>query len=131
MSVWRNTWWWLAVIAFALHQVAERAVGLNLGAFDSYLDPFCAPPILLGFWLFERQQVFRAPRLSWLETAIATLILAVIFEEVFPKYEEGFRRDIIDYGFYALGGLYFYFLINRGQVADNRSHGSDSRLPEA
>ena len=113
MRVLRNPWWWLAVVVFVLHQVGERAFDLSLGAVDSYLDPFLAPPILLGLWLFERQLVFRQPRLSWFETAVATLVLAVVFEEVFPVYEEGFRRDVVDYAFYGLGGLYFYFLINR------------------
>jgi hypothetical protein len=44
---------------------------------------------------------------------VATLILAVIFEEVFPTLKEGFRQDVVDYAFYALGGVYFYFLINQ------------------
>ena len=113
MRVLRNPWWWLAVVVFVLHQVGERAFDLDLGVVDGYLDPFLASPILLGLWLFERQLVFRQPRLSWFETAVATLVLAVVFEEVFPVYEEGFRRDVIDYAFYGLGGLYFYVLINR------------------
>lgn len=115
MSVLKNPWWWVAVVVFVLHQVAQRGMGLELGALDSYLDPFLAAPILLGLWLFERQLVFRVPQLSWFETAVATLVLAILFEEVFPRYEEGFRRDVIDYAFYGLGGLYFYFLINRGR----------------
>ena len=112
MKVYRNLWWWLAIFLFILHQVGERTLLLDLGPVDSYLDPFLAPPILLGFWLFERQLVFRVPQLSWFETAVATLVLAVVFEEVYPVYEEGFRRDVIDYGFYALGGGYFWFLVN-------------------
>lgn len=125
MSVLRNPWWWAAVLIFAAHQLMQRGMGMDLGPLDSYLDPFLAAPILLGFWLFERQLVFKVPELSWFETVVATLVLAVIFEEVFPRYEEGFRRDIIDYLFYGLGGVYFYFLINRGIV----SHSRASTLP--
>ena len=113
MSVLKNPWWVLAVVLFVLHQVGERILNLELGALDRYLDPFLATPILLGLWLFERRLVFRQSHLSWFETAIATLVLAVIFEEIFPVYEAGFRRDVVDYAFYGLGGLYFYFLINR------------------
>ena len=115
MSVLKNPWWWVAVAVFVLHQVAQRGMGMDFGPIDSYLDPFLAAPILLGLWLFERQLVFKVPELSWFETAVATVVLAVIFEEVFPRYEEGFRRDLIDYAFYALGGLTFYFLINWGR----------------
>ena len=119
MRVLRNPWWWLAVVVFVLHQLGERALNLSLGAADSYLDPFLAPPILLGLWLLERQLVFRQPQLSWFESAVATLVLAVVFEEVFPVYEEGFRRDVIDYAFYGLGGIYFYFLINRRAIPNS------------
>ena len=120
MKVLKNPWWWAAVAVFALHQLFERVLAIDLGVVDSYLDPFLAAPILLGFWLFERQLVFRQPRLSWFETALATVALAVIFEEVFPVYEEGFRKDIVDYVFYALGAVYFYVLINgRGTGSHN------------
>lgn len=112
MSVLRNPFWWAAVAVFILHQLAERFFGLDVPALDSYLDPFLAPPILLGFWLFERRRLYRAPRLSWFETAVASLILAVIFEEIFPKLREGFARDVVDYAFYVFGGMYFYLTIN-------------------
>lgn len=113
MSVLRNPYWWAAVVAFVLHQVAQKGLKLNSAFLDDYLDPFLAAPVLLGLWLLERRYIFRAPRLSALETAVATLLLAIVFEEIFPRYEEGFRRDWVDYVFYALGGVYFYVLINR------------------
>ncbi|WP_198661732.1 hypothetical protein [Lewinella sp. IMCC34183] len=113
MRVLRNPFWWIAVVAFVLHQVAQLGFGLRSGLLDGYLDPFLCPPVLLGLWLLERRVIFRVPRLTALETAVATLLLAVLFEEVFPRYEEGFSRDVIDYLFYGLGGVYFYFLVNR------------------
>jgi hypothetical protein len=113
MSVLRNPWWLLAVVAFLLHQLAQRVFELAGGPLDSYLDPFLATPILLGLWLLERRLIFRQRRLTALEVGVATLILAVIFEEVFPTLKEGFRQDVVDYAFYALGGVYFYFLINQ------------------
>lgn len=115
MRVLKNPWWLAAVLVFALHQLLERVLHIDLGLLDSYLDPFLAAPVLLGFWLLERQLVFRQPRLSWFETSVATVVLAVIFEEVFPVYEEGFRKDVVDYCFYGLGAVYFYFLINRSK----------------
>jgi hypothetical protein len=110
-------------VAFVLHQVAERYAGLDSGPLDSYLDPFLATPILLGLWLLERRTIFRQHRLSALEVGVATLILAVIFEELFPYLKEGFRQDVVDYAFYGLGAVYFYFLINRETVAGGRSPG--------
>ena len=118
MKVYRNVWWWAAVVVFAVHQVLQRGLGVELGLVDSYLDPFCAAPILLGAWLLERQLVFRVPRLSWFETAVATLVLAVIFEEIYPRYREAFRQDVYDYLFYGLGACYFYWLINPSRAGD-------------
>jgi hypothetical protein len=113
MKTLRNPWWWIALVLFVGHQLLNRGLGVELAVVDDYLDPFCAAPILLGLWRVERQLVYRVARLGWVETAVATLVLAVLFEEVFPRYEEGFQRDAIDYVFYALGGVYFYFLIDR------------------
>ncbi len=118
-EVLRNPWWWLAVILFVGHQVLQHLVNLGFGNIDGYLDPFCAVPILLGLWQLERRLVFRVRRLAWLETAVATLVLAVVFEEIFPRYGTGFRHDAVDYLFYALGGVYFYFLINPREVASS------------
>ncbi|PPK88425.1 hypothetical protein CLV84_1392 [Neolewinella xylanilytica] len=112
MNVLRNPWWWAAVLLFVLHQLLQRVLGYPLELIDSYLDPFLAPPILLGLWLWERQLVWRAPYLRWYETAVAVLVLAVIFEEVYPRYREAFRYDVWDYLAYGLGAVYFYFLIN-------------------
>ena len=85
---------------------------MNTGVLDDYLDPTLAAPILLGLWVAERTFIWRSGRLSALETAVATLLLAVIFEEVYPRFEGGFSRDVYDYVFYAIGGLYFYWLVN-------------------
>ncbi|MBB4078027.1 hypothetical protein GGR28_000628 [Lewinella aquimaris] len=88
-------------------------MGVNIPLLDNYLDPFCVAPILLGLWQEEWQLVFRVPRLTLLGTAVATILLAVVFEEIYPLYQDGFQRDTVDYAFYALGGVYFYFLVNR------------------
>lgn len=112
MTILRNPWWWVVVVAFAGHTLLERVLGVRLELLDSYLDPFCSIPILLGLWCLERQLVFRVRRLDAVETAVATLVLAVIFEEVFPAYRESFRRDVLDYLMYGLGGVYYYFLVN-------------------
>ena len=112
MKVFRNPWWWLAVVLFVVHQVVQKGVGLDTGVLDDYLDPALAAPILLGLWVAERTFIWRSGRLTLLETAVATLVLAVIFEEVYPRFEGGFSRDAYDYLFYALGGVYFYGLVN-------------------
>lgn len=113
-------------MVFALHQGVQWGLELNIPFIDSFLDPFLAPPILLGLWLFERQLIWRAPGLSWFETAVATLLLAVIFEEVYPRFQEGFRRDVFDYLAYGLGAVYFYWLINTspGPLTREREPGS-------
>ncbi len=112
--VYRNPYWWAAVVAFTLHQVVQWGFGWSTPFLDDYLDPLLCPIILLGLWLLERRIIFHVPRLTVLETGVATLLLAVLFEEVYPRFQEGFQRDVADYLFYALGGIYFYILVNRG-----------------
>lgn len=113
MKVLKNPWWWLAVVAFVVHQGVQWGLGVHQAYVDAYLDPLLAMPVLLGLWLLERQLIFRVQRLQLLETAVATVLLSVLLEEVFPRYEPGFRHDAVDYVFYALGGVYFYLFINK------------------
>ncbi|MCP9235265.1 hypothetical protein [Lewinella sp. JB7] len=125
MSVFRNPWWWTVVILFTAHQLTQHLPEINIPLANSYLTPFCVAPILLGFWQEEWQPVYRFPRLSWPATAVATVLLAVVFEKIYPLHGDGFQRETVDYVFYALGGVYFYFLVNR------RDRRSSPSVPQA
>ena len=111
-----SLYWWIAVILFLLHQFTERVLLWPIPLFDNYLDSFLAMPIILGLHLAERRYFFRAGAdytLSYFEVIIVTVFLAIIFEEGFPLWREGFVRDPWDYMCYAFGAVIFLLLINK------------------
>ncbi|WP_157472255.1 hypothetical protein [Neolewinella persica] len=81
---------------------------------DAYLDPLLALPILLGLLLFERRLIFRIQRLSLLEVCLVSIVLMLIFEEGFPRWEPAFVRDYYDYIAYLFGSVYFWYAVNLG-----------------
>lgn len=105
--------WWLCLVAVLLHQFLQYGLGWRLGWLDHYLDPFLFLPVLLGLWLAERRWLLGVPyRLSLLETVVAGSVLALVAEELLPRWEPRFVRDGWDYVAYAAGGVYFYFAVN-------------------
>lgn len=112
MDVLKNPAWLVPAVLFLLHQLAQYGLGWSVPLADSFLDPLLCFPILLGLLLIERRWLFDVQRLGWFETATATVVLAVIFEVVFPWLKRDFTADPLDLIAYALGAVYFYFLIN-------------------
>lgn len=101
---------------------------------DNYLDPLLGIPILLGLVLVERRffmKIFSKTKtkltgkslinpsrnimytFSFFETSVVVIALSILFEEGFPRWFEGFTKDYFDYLAYLLGGLLFYFFINK------------------
>ena len=117
----KSKFWWLAVIAFGLHQLLEKGMNRSIPVLDNYLDPLLSMPILLGLILQERQLFLnryvsgyrKNYRFTALETGTITLFFAIIFEEIFPGLSPYFTRDWLDYIAYFVGAVYFYYLINQ------------------
>jgi len=90
---------------------------------DSYLDPLLSMPIFLGFVLAERRFFYKKIKrngnynnmytFSIFETIIIILILTLIFEEGFPRWSSELISDNWDYLCYLIGGIIFYFKINK------------------
>lgn len=104
-----------------LHQVFQHNLNIHWHFGDFYIDAYLSMPILLGLMLQERQifiDLFfdesdsEGYRFSGLQTGISGVLLAVLFEEVLPRFCEGYTRDHWDYLAYAFGIVSFYFLIN-------------------
>ncbi len=122
MQILRNKIWISCVLLLVLHQVAQKILYWEILFIDNYLDSFLSMPILLGVILQERQflitKYFNSKKqesysFSILETAIATIFFAIIFEEGFPKWSASFTKDYWDYLAYFSGALVFYFFINK------------------
>ncbi len=112
MEILRQPAWWIPAALVLAHQIGQYGLGLKLGVVDGYLDPLLCLPVLLGLWLAERRMIFRQHRLSGLEVVVAGLALAVLFEEGFPRWQPAFVRDWWDYLAYAVGGIWFWWMIN-------------------
>ena len=134
MEVLKNPFWLTFATLFTLHQIAQKMLGWSFWWMDNYLDPLLGIPILLGLVLVERRffmKIFSRTKttltgkslinpsrnimytFSFFETSVVVIALSILFEEGFPRWFEGFTKDYFDYLAYLLGGLLFYFFINK------------------
>lgn len=102
------------LILLGLHQLGQKFLGYSLPVLDNYLDPLLCMPVFLGFILMERRWFFNPDFVfqAW-ETVFIVVVLALIFELVFPRLSSGFTADWRDVLLYFAGGAVFYFLINK------------------
>lgn len=72
-------------------------------------------PILLGLALAERRFFTRDPKLTFsaFDTAVMVIALSLLFEEGYPRWWSTFTHDYWDYPYYLLGGIIFYFFLQK------------------
>ena len=110
----------IVFLLLVLHQIGQYFLGWRLSFIDDYLDPFAAMPVLLTFLLFERRLLYRAGSdyvLSIFEIILATLIVFLVSEFLFPYLKSAFVRDYYDGLAFLCGSLYFYLFLNRPNTA--------------
>ncbi len=114
LSILRHPAWLTCFGIFALHQVAQKGLGISTLWADNYLDCLLCMPIFLGFVLTERRILIQNKqyRFSPLETLVMVVVLALIFEEGFPRLSGALVKDYWDYLAYLPGALFFHFFIN-------------------
>jgi len=111
--------WMGAVLLLLTHQLFQKILHFKIPILDNWLDPFLSMPILLGLILMERRWFLKRYsqgelksageyKFSKLETTIAVLFFAIIFEFLFPKWSQEFTFDWWDFVGYGLGGIIFY-----------------------
>ncbi|MFP4090495.1 MAG: hypothetical protein ACLFUB_20975 [Cyclobacteriaceae bacterium] len=100
----------------------QKVLDIHFPMIDYYLDNLLAMPIILTLLLVERRILFRRKtyRLSVLEIVMATLLIILVAEIVFPLLSRDFTTDWWDVVFYVLGSLIFYLTINRS-IAKRRT----------
>ena len=91
-----------ALAAFSLHQLG-LAMGFYLLLLDSYLDPLCTVPVVLGLPSMLARRIWPKLLLSWGSAALFTLALSLAFEWWIPSFDARFTRDPWDALAYALG----------------------------
>jgi hypothetical protein len=95
-----------AALIFLLHQWLQKGMGIAIPLADQYLDPLLCMPLLLGVWQWEKQWLF-GHRISATEIWVLTLILALLFELVFPWLTPKFTADWWDALLYFAGTTLF------------------------
>jgi hypothetical protein len=100
---------------FIIHQVLQKGLHQSIPFADDYLDNLLITPILLTFLIVERRILFRrgaSYQLTPFEVIMATILIALVCELLFPYLSSDFVTDWLDLVFYAAGSLIFYFTIN-------------------
>ncbi|MFK7950985.1 MAG: hypothetical protein AB8G11_25625 [Saprospiraceae bacterium] len=101
-------------ILLTLHQIIQKILLINFPFIDAYLDDFLAMPFVLSIFLME--QFFwnrRTSNLTIFEIVIFTTIFSIFFEEIVPKLNMNYTKDLWDYLAYGLGSCFFYLTINQ------------------
>lgn len=112
-SILKNPIFIISTLLLLIHQIIQKTLNINILWIDSYLDDFLAMPFILSIFLMEQHfWKRRTTNLTAFEVLIFTVVFAIFFEEVMPKWNIGYTKDYWDYLIYGLGSLVFYFGIN-------------------
>lgn len=101
---------------FLAHQVTQRVFNIPIAFADNYLDNILATPILITLLLVERRILFRYGSdytFNIQEVTLATVVIALVGEVLFPILSKEFTADWLDVFFYAVGSLFFYVTVNK------------------
>ena len=93
-----------ALAAFSLHQLG-LAMGFYLLLLDSYLDPLCTVPVVLGLPSMLARRIWPRLLLSWGSAALFTLALSLAFEWWIPSFDLRFTSYLWDAIAYSLGAV--------------------------
>lgn len=115
MHTFRHPVFLVCAAVFLLHQLTQKAWGITLPFADSYLDNLLCLPLLLSMLLAERRWWWRQSGYSipFVEVAIITLILSLLFELAFPHWSPHFTADYWDVAAYATGAGLFSITVNK------------------
>ena len=106
----------LCTVLFFVHQLMQKVLDIHFDLVDRYMDNFLAMPIILSLLVIERSYLLGRKhryRLSGLEIVVATFVIVMVAELLFPLLSRNFVTDWWDVLFYALGSLFFYLTINK------------------
>jgi hypothetical protein len=106
----------LCCILFVVHQILQKFLKITIPLADYYLDNLLIIPILLTLLVVERRIIFRRGNdytLSGLEVIMATVLISLVSEFLFPYLSKNFTSDGLDVVFHILGSVVFYTTINK------------------
>ena len=90
---------------FSIHQLLQKVAGIKWTIIDGYLDDILCIPIILYLWNWEKRLFLRDKKyaIPLLESFVLTVVLALLFEFIFPRLSSGFTYDPYDFLAYGLG----------------------------
>lgn len=114
-NILQNPVFLICCLLFMLHQVIQKILTFPILLADAYLDNFLSTPIILTLMLVERRWLFNDNkyRFTVSEVVIATIVILLITELVFPYISTRFTGDGYDIIFCGAGSLLFYGTINK------------------
>jgi len=80
-------------------------LGFYVLLLDSFLDPLCTVPVVLGLPSMLARRIWPELVLSWGSVALFTLAFSLAFEWWIPSFDARFTCDPWDAIFYALGAV--------------------------
>lgn len=113
-----SSYFWLTTLLFTLNQVLEK-YGVVIPYVHSYLDDVLCPGIVLGFALFVQQQLtYRNADyiLSKGDIIFFVVWYSLLFEVIFPWFDQRHHSDLVDVLAYSIGALLFYKLGSKGTL---------------
>lgn len=111
--------WFIAGCLVWLMIKATRVLGAPIPWLNSYFTDFFAVPVITntGLWL---QRVFIIKNnyyvLSPLQVVFMVVYISLLFEGVLPLISKTYTADWMDVLLYCIGGLFFYFVMNKPVV---------------
>lgn len=101
---------------FTLNLLYEKVSHRAIPWVHAYMDDLLCMPVVLGLTL----QIFRFIHphkenysFAWHHVLVAVVYYSFIFEWFLPAHSSTYTRDLWDILCYALGGILFYFTLNK------------------
>jgi hypothetical protein len=116
--------WFILGCAIWIVVFTMRKSGHAIPFINGYIDDAFAIPVIanLGLW-FQRTFVIKnnyyvlAP---W-HVIFITVYVSILFEGLLPLYSKTYTADWIDVLLYAIGGLFFYSVMNKPVMAQRHA----------
>ena len=99
---------------FLGHQLVEKGLDIHFFLLDAYLDDILCIPLFFYLWNWEKAFLLGVPhyKIARAESAIITILLALLFEFLFPVWSSHFTYDVLDFFAYGLGYFLYWILEN-------------------
>ncbi|EIM77694.1 hypothetical protein A3SI_05909 [Nitritalea halalkaliphila LW7] len=114
--VWLSPYFWVPALLFWINQYIERVLEIHLPYIHAYGDDLLAMPVVFGLtlqvyrWIHPLREAFI---FTPAQLIVGLLYFSLLFEVLLPRFLSTYTADPWDVLCYALGTVYFHYLLNR------------------